>query len=144
MSQSRTKDRSLDVTEGVIWQQLLQLCVPIFVSSFFQQAYTLINTFIVGQFAGKAAVGGIQATMALTDLAVGFTVGVGAGCAVICGQYFGAHENERLSASVHTAMSLALVGGLFFSAAGLLAIEPILRLMGTPADLLGEKTIAPK
>ena len=82
--------------------------------------------------------GGIQATMALTDLAVGFTVGVGAGCAVICGQYFGAHENERLSASVHTAMSLALVGGLFFSAAGLLAIEPILRLMGTPADLLGE------
>ncbi|MDY4690882.1 MAG: MATE family efflux transporter [Atopobiaceae bacterium] len=138
MSQSRTKDRSLDVTEGVIWQQLLQLCVPIFVSSFFQQAYTLINTFIVGQFAGKAAVGGIQATMALTDLAVGFTVGVGAGCAVICGQYFGAHENERLSASVHTAMSLALVGGLFFSAAGLLAIEPILRLMGTPADLLGE------
>lgn len=138
MSQPRTKDRSLDVTEGVIWRQLLQLCVPIFVSSFFQQAYTLINTFIVGQFAGKAAVGGIQATMALTDLAVGFTVGVGAGCAVICGQYFGAHENERLSASVHTAMSLALVGGLFFSAAGLLAIEPILRLMGTPADLLGE------
>ena len=51
MSQSRTKDRSLDVTEGVIWQQLLQLCVPIFVSSFFQQAYTLINTFIVGPIA---------------------------------------------------------------------------------------------
>lgn len=109
------KSTAIDVTQGVIWQQLLSLCVPIFFSSFFQQAYTLIGTYIVGQFGGKLALGGIQATMVLTELCIGFCVGVGAGCAVITGQYFGQHDDERLSRSVHTAMTLALVGGIAFS-----------------------------
>ena len=51
------KSTAIDVTQGVIWQQLLSLCVPIFFSSFFQQAYTLIGTYIVGQFGGKLALG---------------------------------------------------------------------------------------
>ena len=129
---------SLDVTRGVIWKQLLMLCVPVFFSSFFQEAYSLINTFVVGQFAGKAALGGIQATSPLVDLAVGFSVGMGTGFAVVCSQYFGAHDEERLSASVHTAMTIALVGGLAVSVLGSLFAGPILTLMGTPADLMGE------
>ena len=134
----RGKSGSLDVTEGVIWKQLLMLCVPVFFSSFFQEAYSLINTFVVGQFAGKAALGGIQATSPLVDLAVGFSVGMGTGFAVVCSQYFGAHDEERLSASVHTAMTIALVGGLAVSVLGSLFAGPILTLMGTPADLMGE------
>ena len=82
------KSTAIDVTQGVIWQQLLSLCVPIFFSSFFQQAYTLIGTYIVGQFGGKLALGGIQATMVLTELCIGFwRLACGAGCAVITGQY---------------------------------------------------------
>lgn len=137
--EKNTKDaqsETLDVTSGVIWKQLLQLYIPIFLSAFMQQLYTLMNTWIVGQFAGKAAVGGIQVTQALTDLAVGFAVGVGAGCAVIVGQYFGAHDNERLSTSVHTAMGIALVGGVVFSIVGVLSVGPVLRIMGTPEHLM--------
>lgn len=134
----REASGAIDVTQGVIWQELLQLCLPIFFSSFFQQAYALINTFVVGRFAGKAALGGIQATMALMDLAIGFCVGVGSGCAVISGQFFGAHDDERLGRSVHTAVALALIAGIACSVGGLLLIEPILNVMGTPPDLMGE------
>lgn len=130
------KSTSIDVTQGVIWQQLLSLCVPIFFSSFFQQAYTLIGTYIVGQFGGKLALGGIQATMVLTELCIGFCVGVGAGCAVITGQFFGQHDSERLSRSVHTAMTLALVGGIVVSILGMVFVEPMLVLMNTPTSYL--------
>lgn len=129
---------SLDVTTGIIWQQLLLLCVPIFFSSFFQQAHALINTFILGQFGGKLALGGVQATASLFELAVGFSVGLGAGCAVISGQFFGSHDDERLSRSIHTAMALALVLGLTVSIAGALFIPQILTIMGTPDDLMPE------
>lgn len=129
---------SIDVTHGVIWRQLLTLCVPIFFSSFFQQAYTLIGTYIVGQFGGKLALGGIQASLALTELCVGFSVGLGAGCAVITGQYFGQGDDGRLSVSVHTAMTLALVGGVVISVAGVLLAQPLLMAMNTPATLLAE------
>ena len=132
------KSTAIDVTQGVIWQQLLSLCVPIFFSSFFQQAYTLIGTYIVGQFGGKLALGGIQATMVLTELCIGFCVGVGAGCAVITGQFFGQHDDERLSRSIHTAMTLALVGGIVVSILGIVLVEPMLVLMNTPHELLAE------
>lgn len=130
--------KSLDVTQGVIWRQLLLLCVPIFFSSFFQQAHALINTFILGQFGGKLALGGVQATASLFELAVGFSVGVGAGCAVISGQFFGSRDDERLSRAVHTAMTIALALGLTLSVAGVAFIPHILTLMGTPAELMAE------
>ena len=130
--------RTLDVTSGVIWRQLLALCVPIFLSSFFQQAYNLANTFVVGQFGGKLALGGIQSCMVLGDLCIGFSLGVGSGCAVVAGQYFGAGDEGRLRLSVHTAVTISLVIGAAFSATGVLLLEPILALMGTPAELMGE------
>ena len=129
---------SIDVTSGPIARQLLALCGPIFLSSFFQQSYALISTYVVGQFAGKDALGGIQSTMALTDLAVGFCVGLGAGCAVITGQCFGSRDDERLSRSVHTAMCIALILGAVVSVAGVLLMPSILAFMGTPAELMGE------
>lgn len=130
--------RSLDVTSGPIARQLFALCWPIFMSSLFQQSYALINTLIVGRFGGKAALGGIQATMGLLDLAIGFSVGVGAGCAVIAGQYFGAGEKNKLSVSVHTAMTLAILGGAGVSVLGVLIVRPCLQLMGTPPELMAE------
>ena len=134
----RAANGSIDVTQGVIWRQLLALCVPIFFSSFFQQAYALINTYIVGQFGGKIALGGIQSTLSLSELAIGFCVGLGAGCAVITGQFFGQRDDERLSRSVHTAMTLALVVGAFISVLGVVFLPAVLTLMGTPRELMWE------
>lgn len=134
----RAANGSIDVTQGVIWRQLLALCVPIFFSSFFQQAYALINTYIVGQYGGKIALGGIQSTLSLSELAIGFCVGLGAGCAVITGQFFGQRDDERLSRSVHTAMTLALVVGALISVLGVMFLPAILTLMGTPRELMWE------
>lgn len=134
----RGSSGSIDVTRGVIWRQLLALCVPIFFASFFQQSHALINAFIVGQFGGKLALGGIQATMSLSELAVGFSVGMGAGCAVITGQFFGSHDDERLSRSIHTAIAIALALGLVISIGGVAFMPQILAFMETPQELMWE------
>lgn len=131
-------DGTLDVTRGTIWKQLLTLCIPVFFASFFQEAYSFVDAWVVGQWAGKAALGGIQATTALIDLAVGFAIGVSAGCAVICGQRFGAGDDEGLSVAIHTAMGISVVGGALFCVVGLVAIGPLLALTGTPSDLMSE------
>ena len=104
---------TLDVTHGVIWKQLLALCVPIFLSSFFQQAYNLANTFVVGQFGGKLALGGIQSCLVLGDFCTGFALGVGSGCAGIAGRYFGARNYRRMRDSLHSSLviTVLMVGG---------------------------------
>ena len=138
---TRSRSGALDVTEGVIWQQLLQLAWPIVLSSFFQQAYMLVNAFVVGQFSTKDVLGGIQATSAICDLTISFCIGIGAGCAVIAGQFFGAREDEKLSRAVHTGVAIALILGITAAVGGQLVIRPVLTAMHTPAELLDEALV---
>ena len=52
---------SNQITEGVIWKQLLFFFFPILFGTFFQQLYNTTDAVIVGKFVGKealAAVGG--------------------------------------------------------------------------------------
>ena len=106
-------ERETNITEGVIWKQLLAFFFPILLGTFFQQLYNTADAMIVGRFVGKealAAVGG--ATGNLINLLVGFFVGLASGATVIISQYFGANDRENLSKSVHTSMALAVkVGG---------------------------------
>ena len=54
------------ITEGVIWKQLLVFFFPIMIGTFFQQLYNTIDTVVVGQFVGTealASVGGSAAQM---------------------------------------------------------------------------------
>ena len=50
------------ITEGVIWKQLLKFFFPILFGTFFQQLYNTVDAVIVGRYVGKealAAVGGV-------------------------------------------------------------------------------------
>ncbi len=65
------------ITEGVIWKQLLVFFFPILFGTFFQQLYNTTDAVVVGNFVGKqalAAVGGPAST--LINLLVGFFTGL--------------------------------------------------------------------
>ena len=61
------------ITEGVIWKQLLIFFFPILFGTLFQQIYNTADTVVVGRFVGKealAAVGGSSSM--IVNLIVGF------------------------------------------------------------------------
>lgn len=95
--------RANAITEGVIWKQLLLFFFPILFGTFFQQLYNTADAVVVGRFVGKealAAVGG--STSMLTNLLVGFFVGLSSGATVIIAQFYGAGRAQRVSeASPH-------------------------------------------
>ena len=125
------------ITEGVIWKQLLSFFFPILFGTFFQQLYNTADAVIVGQFLGKealAAVGGGTGTA--INLLIGFFTGLSSGATVIISQHFGAKNEERVSASIHTAVALALVGGIIISVLGVVFTRPLLLAIGTPDDVL--------
>jgi len=125
------------ITDGVIWKQLLAFFFPILLGSFFQQLYNTADAVIVGKFVGKealAAVGGSTGT--LINLLVGFFVGLSSGATVIISQFFGARDPKKVSDTVHTAMALSIAGGLVLMAAGLMLSDTLLRVMGTPEEVM--------
>ncbi len=126
------------ITEGVIWKQLLLFFFPIVLGTFFQQLYNTADAIIVGKFVGKealAAVGGSTGT--LVNLLVGFFVGVASGASVIIAQLYGARRVEDVSRAVHTTIALAIASGTLLTVVGLTFADDILRLMGTPEEVMG-------
>ncbi|MDO4547529.1 MAG: MATE family efflux transporter [Clostridia bacterium] len=138
----RSIGRSVDITEGGIWKQMLMFFLPIMLGTFFQQLYNTVDAMVVGRFVSKealAAVGGSAAT--LINLLVGFFVGLSSGATVIISQFFGARANENVSRSVHTAMALSLVGGAALMALGIVFAEPLLEMMNTPCETMADSII---
>lgn len=128
---------SNQITEGVIWKQLLFFFFPILFGTFFQQLYNTTDAVIVGKFVGKealAAVGGPAAT--LINLLIGFFTGLSSGATVIISQYYGAKKQDDVRKTVHTAIALSIAGGAVIMALGLLFSGAALRAMNTPDDIL--------
>ncbi|HIV99149.1 MAG TPA: MATE family efflux transporter [Candidatus Ornithospirochaeta avicola] len=125
------------ITSGVIWKQLLIFFFPILFGTFFQQLYNTADAIIVGQFLGKealAAVGG--GTSTIINLLVGFFTGIATGSTVIISQFFGARDMERTNKAIHTAIGIALAGGIIIAGAGFFTTEYMLNLIGTPDDVM--------
>lgn len=134
--QNGVKDRN-QITEGVIWKQLLLFFFPILFGTFFQQLYNAVDAMIVGRFVGKealSAVGGGTGTV--IQVLVGFFVGLSSGATVIISQYYGAKRKEMVSYAVHTSIAFSLVAGLVMLVGGITAAPAVLRAMDTPADVL--------
>ena len=127
------------ITEGVIWKQLLLFFFPIVLGTFVQQLYNTADTFVVGRFVSKealAAVGGSAAQ--IVGLIVGFFVGLASGASVIISQFYGAKNRVQLNRALHTAYAFSIIGSIFITVLGILIAPWMLELMHTPQETMAD------
>ena len=130
------------ITEGIIWRQLLLFFFPIVFGTFFQQLYNTIDTVIVGQFVGKAALASVGGSATqLINLVVGFFTGLSSGASVVIAQFFGAKDERSVKESLHTAYAFSILGSIVISALGIGLAPQLLRWMNTPQELLADSTL---
>ena len=130
------------ITEGIIWRQLLLFFFPILLGTFFQQLYNTIDSVIVGQFVGKealAAVGGSSAQ--IVAFVVGFFTGLSSGASVTIAQFFGAKDSRSANKGLHTAYAIAAFGGLILTVSGIILTPFLLEMMNTPADIVADSAV---
>ena len=130
------KSAARNITEGVIWKQLLSFFFPIVLGTFFQQMYNTVDTIIVGRFVGTQALAAVGSTGALISLLNGFFIGLSSGATVLISQCFGANDYRGVKKAMHTGIGLALVLGLIISFLGLCFGPQVLHWMKTPDDCL--------
>lgn len=127
-----------NITEGVIWKQLLSFFFPILLGTFFQQMYNTVDTIIVGRFVGTQALAAVGATAALISLLNGFFVGLSTGATVLISQFWGAGNVPDTRRALHTGVALSLVLGGMITLLGMGFGPRILRLMRTPDNCFRE------
>lgn len=130
------------ITEGVIWKQLLFFFFPIMLGTFFQQLYNTVDTVIVGQFVGKAALASVGGSSAqIVSLIVGFFTGLSSGASVIIAHFYGARNREDVKKGIHNAYAIAVAGGLILSVTGIILSPKLLEWMNTPAEIMGDSAM---
>lgn len=122
--------------EGSVWRGLLSFAVPIFLGNLFQQLYNTADTLIVGNFIGKEALAAVSSSGNLIFMLVGFLSGMAMGAGVLISKYYGAGDREKLRNAIHTDLAFGLAAGVILTVVGVLLTPYILRLMGTPENVL--------
>ena len=135
------KNAERQITEGVIWKQLLTYFFPILLGTFFQQLYNTVDTIIVGRFVGTQALAAVGSTAALISLLNGFFVGLSSGATVLVSQFFGGNDRKSVSEALHTGIGLSVILGGMVAALGILAGPTILKWMQTPENCMEEATL---
>lgn len=140
MADEQTKTNQ--ITEGVIWKQLLIFFFPIVVGTLFQQLYNTVDAVIVGRFVGKQALASVGGSAAvLSNLIIGCFTGLTSGASVIVSQFYGAKDTRNLHKSLHTAYAFSIALSLAVSVLGWLLTPYLLKITNTPADTLADSIL---
>ncbi len=73
----------IDLTEGNVYKVLLQFTLPILISTFFQQIYSVSDAAICGRFLSAGQVAGVGDTSSLTFIFLVFASGCNSGFSVV-------------------------------------------------------------
>lgn len=127
----KTKGKS-SLTEGPIFARMLAFAIPMILTGVLQVMYNMADNIVVGQFSGDPnALGAVGSTSSLTALITNIMISISSGAGVVIAQFYGAKDYDKVSRTVHTAMTFSVVGGIILMIIGIAFARPLLTLMGT-------------
>ena len=121
---------------GPILPSVIAYAIPIILTSVLQVAFNMADMAIVGQRHGGTSVGAVGATSSLIHLIINVFIGFTVGAGICVAHGVGGRKDREVSRTVHTAIPLAVVCGLAVTVIGIALSEDLLRVMGTPEDIL--------
>ena len=123
------------MTETPIARLVTVLAIPTVISMLVTMFYNMADTYFVGTI-GTSATGACGVVIGLMAIlqAFGFMYGHGAGSHI--SRQLGAKEIERARVYASTSLFYAVVSGLVICMAGMLFMDPLMRLLGSTETIL--------
>ncbi len=136
MSQKEKKKYEMDMCNGSIVKKMLLFAVPLIFSSILQLLFNAADIVVVGRFDGDDSLAAVGSTSSLINLLTNLFIGLSIGANVLVARYFGAKKEDELQETVHTAMTISLIGGVLLTVIGIVGAPVILEWMQTPPEVL--------
>lgn len=125
-----------DLTKGKPSSLILSFAIPIFLGNLLQLTYSIVDTRIVGSCLGEDALAAVGATTTLSNLIIGFLMGLSNGFAIITSQRFGAKDEEGVKKSFAASFMMGTGVSIGLTAVGLIFIRQILEFLNVPEHLI--------
>lgn len=125
-----------DMTVGSPLTHIIKFSIPLIIGNLFQQAYTIIDSIIVGRGVGILALASIGNVDWLTWLFLSSTIGLTSGFGVAFAKSFGEKNYKDLRCNIASSFILSvLIGILLVFIAEYFAYD-LLRILNTPSDII--------
>lgn len=134
------RGKDVDMTQGNITKHIIMFAFPLLIGNIFQQLYNTVDTWVVGNYVSNEAFSAVGTVGPIINMLIGFFMGLSSGAGVVISQYYGAHRNDDVERTVHTAVLMTLIMGVIFTFLGLAIIPFALQLMKTPENVIPEST----
>jgi len=123
-----------------IWRLMALFLVPLMISNVLQALSSTTSSIYLGRLIGVHSLAAVSAIFPVIFLLVSFIIGVASGSTVLIGQAYGARDHAKLKEVAGTTLTLTFVLAVAVGLIGGFFSEPMLRLLGTPADILATST----
>lgn len=130
-----------DMLHGPLLGKIVMFALPYAATGILQQLFNSINVFVVGRFDSSHAMAAVGATTFLINLIINLFLGISVGANAVIANNIGRRDPQAVHRAVSTTAALSLIGGAILLVVGLLVATPLLRLLGTPADVIHDSAL---
>ena len=136
------KKKEIQITEGKLLGNMIRYAIPIMLTNVLQLLYNSADMYVIGNFCDDPnAQGAIGCTGSLISLILGLFIGLGAGVCVTLSHSIGSRDNDKISKTIHTSVTLALILGVIVSIIGFFLAPVLLTLMNTRDEHIAGATL---
>ncbi len=129
------------MTEGRPTSLILSFALSLMAGNIFQQLYTVVDTMVVGKGLGVQALAALGAADWLNWMMLGIIQGLTQGFGIMMAQEFGAKRDDMLRRTIGNAACLSLIFMVVLTLIGQLLITPVLNVLQTPGDIMGNASL---
>jgi putative MATE family efflux protein len=128
----------LPVAPKPLWRIFVAFMLPMVLSNFLQSLSGTVNGIFIGQLLGVQAMAAAAILFPVVFFFISFIIGLGSGASVLIGQAWGAQQIEKVKAIAGTSLVLGAMFGTCVAMLGWWFAEPMMQLLGTPANILSD------
>ena len=134
------KKKTMDMTQGVIWKQLVAFAFPLLIGNLFQQLYNTVDSIVVGNFVSTQALAAVGSVTPIINMLIGFFSGLATGQASLSAS-ISAHITAKWSINRYIPPFLmTLILGVAVTFIGIGMAPAMLRFMSTPDDVMASSS----
>lgn len=137
----KKRKSSVDMTQGSPVRLILSFSMPVLLGAAFQQIYTLCDTMIAGHFLGDGALAAIGASASIYSMMLMFANGMGNGCGIVLGKYFGMGDVKQVRRCTWAMTLLTLAVAVVVTLGMLRGCDALLRWQNTPASIFDDAQV---
>ena len=128
----------VDMTDGGIVKHLINFAIPLLIGNLFQMMYNMVDTWVVGKYVSDEAFSAVGTLGSVTNLMIGFFMGLTSGAGVVISRFFGAKRYDKVKDTVNTSIIITAVLCALFTVLGLALIPVFMKMLDMPSDVMPE------